>query len=127
MQTEALCACHDRMLVLLDRTDAAIDRQDLDALCLCDEEAAALAVEIETLSREAIGSFGENPLGGQAVSHMEGVIRKTLNRLRETQTRATRWQEETGAELGRLNQGVTAVQSYASPVQTGSLFEERQV
>jgi hypothetical protein len=122
MQTEALCACYDRMLLLLDRTDAAIARRDLDAVCLCDEETARLTAEIEALSREAIGSFDENPLGAQAVSCMEGTIRKTLSRLGETQARAACWLEETGAALARLNQGATAVRSYASPVPTGVLF-----
>ena len=126
MHTEALCACYDRMEAVLDRADAAIAAQDLDALRRCEEEAACLAVEIEALSREAIGSFGENPLGAQAVRRMEGVIRKTLHRLGETQARAARWLEETGAALGRLNQGATAVRTYASPVQTGVLFAERQ-
>lgn len=125
MQTEALYACCDRMLLLLDRTDAAIDRRDMDALCFCDEEAAGLTAEIEVLSREAIGSFGENPLAEQAVSQMVGIIRKTLHRLSETQTRAARWLEETGAALGRLNQGTMAVRTYASPVQAGALFAER--
>jgi hypothetical protein len=127
MQTEALAACHDRMLLLLDRTDAAIDRQDMDALCRYHKEAACLTAEMEALSREAIGSFGENPLAGQAVSHMEGIIRKTLSRLGDTQARATRWVEETGRALSRLNQGATAVRTYASPLRAPALFADRQV
>lgn len=126
MQTEALSACYDRMLALLDRTDAAIDRQDMGALCRCHEEAARLTAEIEALSREAIGSFSENPLAGQAVSHMEGIIRKTLSRLGNTQARAARWLEETGSALYQLNQGATAVRTYASPVRSDALFADRQ-
>ena len=126
MKTEALSACYDRMLLLLDQTDAAIDRQDMEALCGYHEEAARLTAEIEALSRESIGSFGENPLAGQAVSHMEGTIRKTITRLGETQARAARWQQETSAALGRLNQGIAAVRTYAQPVQTGALFADRQ-
>ena len=118
MGTQSLAACYDRVLALMDLTEQAIERKDLDAVCSLNEHLALLVVQIEGLGATA----GPHPLAQQVAS----TIRRILERLEQNQNRIARWLNETGCQLGSLAQGATAVQGYAPQAQPGALFASRE-
>ena len=117
MGTQSLTACYDSVLALVDLTDQAIERKDLDAVCSLNEHLALLVAQIEGL-----GATAEPDPAAQQVA---GTIRRILERLEQNQDRIARWLNETGCQLGGLAKGVTAVHGYAPQAQVGTLFASR--
>lgn len=118
MGTQSLASCYDGVLALMDLTEQAIERKDLDAVCSLNEHLALLIVQIEGLGAAAV----PHPSARQVAS----TIRRILERLEHNQNRIARWMAETGGRLGDLAKGATAVHGYAPQVHPGALFAVRE-
>lgn len=122
MQTDRLIACYDRFLKLMDRTEEALDRKDLEEVIRLDQQVPPLVAEIESFASLS-GNDSPDP---EAAAGLEVTIRQALDRVNRNQVRITRWIEETKGDLGRLHKGSVAVRGYATPPPTGPLLMERK-
>ena len=118
MGTQSLTACYDSLLALIDLSEQAIERKDLDAVCSLNEHLALLTIQIESL-----GATAQPHPSAQQVAR---TIRRILERLEQNQNRITRWLNETGCQLGSLAKGTMAVHGYAPQAQPGALFASRE-
>jgi chromosome condensin MukBEF MukE localization factor len=118
---ELYAAC-DRFVMLMERAADTIDRQALDQVDSLKGQVESLTSEMETLFQSALA----DSLAPEATAQLKQLILQALERLTLNQTRLTGWLNETGAELGQLQQGAVAVQSYGATVRSGlPLFEQQ--
>ncbi|HLG44228.1 MAG TPA: hypothetical protein VI337_04380 [Nitrospirales bacterium] len=122
MPADRMIACYDSFLKLMDRTDEALDRKDLDEVARLDQLVRRLVAEIETFPFSS-GSDSADP---ETAAGLEATIRQALDRVNRNQVRITQWIEETKGDLGRLQKGSVAVRGYATPPPTGPLLVERK-
>jgi hypothetical protein len=122
MPTDRMIACYDSFLKLMDRTDEALDRKDLDEVARLDQWVRRLVAEIETFPFSSWNASA----GPEAAAGLEVTIRQALDRVNRNQVRVTQWIEETKGDLGGLHKGSMAVRVYATPPPTGPLLLERK-
>jgi hypothetical protein len=122
MPTDRMIACYDSFLKLMDRTDEALDRKDLDEVARLDRLVGRLVAEIETFPF----SSWTDSADPQTAAGLEATIRQALDRVNRNQVRITQWIEETKGNLRRLHKGSVAVRGYATPPPTGPLLVERK-
>ncbi len=122
MSTARLIACYDSFLKLMDRTEEALDRKELDEVARLDQMIRRLVAEIESFA----SSSWNDSADPETAAGMEATIRQALDRVNRNQVRITRWIEETKGDLGRLHKGSAAVRGYATPPPTGPLLVERK-
>ena len=121
MLNSKLGAAYDRFLVLMGQTTEAIERKDLNDVVFLQDQVALLTAEMETRFREAMA----DPSLQKDAASLEPPIRKALDRVTLNQIRLAGWLSDTGAELGRLQQGAAAVRDYAASAPPGApLFEQ---
>jgi hypothetical protein len=121
MPIQDLYTAYERLMSLMDCAGNAIEGKDLERAVPLKEEVALLTSEIESLFPSAIAS----PLTPEAIAELKELIEHALGRLTENQILLARWIGETGAELGRLQQGTVAARSYdSSGSSTLPLFEQ---
>jgi len=121
MLNSKLGAAYDRFLVLMGQTTEAIERKDLKEVELLQNQVTLLTGEMETCFREAMA----DPTLQKDAASLEPPIRTALDRVTLNQIRLAGWLSDTGAELGRLQQGAAAVRDYAASAPPGvRLFEQ---
>jgi hypothetical protein len=122
MLNSELSATYDRFLLLMGQTTEAIDRKDTNEVVFLQDQVALLTAEIETLFREAVA----DPTRQKDAASLEPPIRMALDLVTLNQIRLAGWLSDTGAELGRLQQGAVAVREYAASAPPGSLLFEQE-
>ena len=122
MPTDRMMACYDSFLKLMDRTDEALDRKDLDEAARLDQLVSRLVAEIETFPF----SSWKDSADPQTAAGLEATIRQALDRVNRNQVRITQWIEETKGDLWRLHKGSVAVRGYVTSPPTGPLLLERE-
>jgi len=121
MLNSELGATYDRFLLLMGQTTEAIERKDMNEIEFLQDRVALLTTEMETRFREAMA----DPTLQKDAASLEPPIRKALDRVTLNQIRLAGWLSDTGAELGRLQQGAAAVRDYAASAPPGApLFEQ---
>lgn len=117
-----LYAACDRFEMLMERAAEIIDRKALDQVDSLKEQVESLTSEMATVFQSALA----DPSAPEATVKLKQLILQVLERLTLNQTRLTAWLNETGAELGQLQQGAVAVRSYGASVRSGlPLFEQQ--
>ena len=121
MPIQDLYTAYERLMTLMDCAGNAIDGKDLEQAASLKEQVDVLTSEIELLFPSAVAS----PLAPEAIAELKRLIEHALGRVTENQILLARWIGETGAELGRLQQGAVAARSY-DPSGSGTLplFEQ---
>jgi hypothetical protein len=121
MLNTGLGATYDRFLLLMGQTREAIERKDMNEVVLLQDQVALLIAEMDTHFREAMA----DPTLQKDAASLEAPIRTALDSVTLNQIRLAGWLSDTGAELGRLQQGAAAVREYAASAPPGApLFEQ---
>jgi DNA polymerase III delta prime subunit len=112
---------YQRLMRLMDCAASAIERKDLQQAASVEQQVVLLTSEIESLFRSAVASG----LAPEAIANVKTLIEDASGRVTENQISLAKWIGETGAELGRLQQGAVAARSYdSSGASSSPLFEQ---
>jgi acyl transferase domain-containing protein len=112
-------AAFERFMALMDQGKAAIERRDLVSVEALEQQVTDLTAELQRIVDAAAAS-------PSTMTGMETPMRQALEQVTLNQKRLTAWIHETGAELGKLQQGAVAVRRYGASVPSGSTFLERR-
>jgi hypothetical protein len=121
MPIQDLYTAYERLMTLMDCAGNAIEGKDLGQAASLKEQVALLTSEIESLFSSAVASA----LAPEVIAELRMLIEHALGRVTENQILLASWIGETGAELGRLQQGAVAARSYDSSGSSSlPLFEQ---
>ena len=105
---QELVAAYNRFMKLMDRATEAIDRKDLGEAGLLEKQVESSTSEMKALLLSAIAD-SSTP---EAIVELKRLLQQALDRVTQNQLRLAGWIAETGAEVGRLQQGAVAVRGY---------------
>jgi hypothetical protein len=108
MSTHELYTAYNRFITLMDRATEAIDCKDLGEVGLLDQQVESSTSEMKALLLSSI-TDSSTP---EAIVELKRLLQQALDRVTQNQIRLAGWIAETGAEVGRLQQGAVAVRGY---------------
>src|SRR6266496_251527 len=101
MLHQGLVNAYDRFLALMDEAEDVIDRKDLSEMRILEKQVERLIMEMQAL----FYSVTTDPAFRECAAMLELPIREALEKVTLNQIRLTRWLNQMGARLGRLQQG----------------------
>jgi hypothetical protein len=122
MSMQELYTAYKRFMTLMDRATEAIDRKDLGETGLLEKQVESSTSEMKAL---LLSSVAESSTP-DAIVELKGLLQQALDRVTQNQLRLAEWIAETGADVGRLQQGAVAVRGYHPLSPSGlPLFEQQ--